>query len=383
MVEFTQEQKDQIKKYVEEYNKWTEKNQNMKEHRDHQNFFQQKLAKENINKLTEDDIRETYNTLWASHIWSNKDWYVDNKILEPNGLAKIKLELKKLLYGEEEISVRYDEFKKNVKGFGPSSLSEILHFIFPSKYCLWNDKPKTVLQFLGIKILPEKFFKYNIQTGAEYKQCIEALKVIKDELEVNGFENPDFIDLDCFLWYVFNTIDFSKEEIPEVKVVEKEKTLKIKSHEDAETILLKIGNMLGYLPYLNLTDRSKIKDKELLNKILIEIPDCFGGRDRNSAKEIDIIWFDMDENPKICLEVEHSTNISSGLQRLSQLKHFNVKFIIVAEEEKRSKFEIEMNKYPYRTMRDKFRFISYEELLDLYETVTNYKQIFNKLFGEE
>jgi len=85
-------------------------------------------------------------------------------LLKPNGLPKIKTELKRLLYGSDDIATRYDHFRDAIKGFGSSSISEILHFVLPKKYCLWNDKPKTILPFLDIKILPEKFFKYNINT---------------------------------------------------------------------------------------------------------------------------------------------------------------------------------------------------------------------------
>jgi len=386
-MELTSEQKNKIESHIAGYNKWPYKQENIETHREHHQFFKTRLMKEKVNSLTEDEFREIYKKLWASNIWSNKDWYIDNKLINPNGLLKIKQELNKLLYGEEEISIRFDDFKRNIKGFGPSSISEILHFVFPDKYCLWNNKPKTVLPYLGIDILPAKLFKYNLQTGSEYQLCINVLGVIKDELMNYGFENPDFIDLDCFLWYIFADVDFDEEEQdddePEVKEKKPKVSLSIESHEDAEEILLKLGKMLGYLPYLNITDRSKINDKKLLNEILGDIPDCFGERDKSSAKNIDVIWFDADENPKICLEVEHSTNVNSGLQRLSQLKHFDVRFIILAEEDKRNKFESEMTKFPYRTMKEKFRFISYEEILDLYETVTSYKQIMNKLFGEE
>lgn len=70
-----------------------------------------------------------------SGFWGNKDWYFDNRLIAPNGLDKIKTELGKLLYGTTDFRTRYDEFRSNVKGFGPSSLTEILHFIFPDKYC--------------------------------------------------------------------------------------------------------------------------------------------------------------------------------------------------------------------------------------------------------
>ena len=45
---------------------------------------------------------------------------------------------------------------------------------------------------------------------------------------------------------------------------------------------------------------------------------------------------------------------------------FDVKFVIVAPEDKRNKFENEMQKFPYRTMKDKYKFVSYEELIAEY-----------------
>lgn len=55
-------------------------------------------------------------------------------------------------------------------------------------------------------------------------------------------------------------------------------------------------------------------------------------------------------------------DISRSLNRLAQLQHIYAKFFIVAPEEERSKFETEMQKYPYRRMRDRYTFISYDEL---------------------
>jgi len=67
-----------------------------------------------------------------------------------------------------------------------------------------------------------------------------------------------------------------------------------------------------------------------------------------------------DENPEYYfeVEVEHTMDIVRSLNRLAQLQHLYVKFFIVAPEERRSKFEAEMEKYPYRRMRDRYRFIS-------------------------
>jgi hypothetical protein len=388
MHQLNEEQKELIRRHTESYKEWAQTKEgkdNLDEHREHNAFFVKKLSKDNIDKIDEAEFRELYKKLWASNIWSNKDWYIDNKLLKPNGLPKIKEELKKLLYGEEGIDARFDRFRENIQGFGPSYISEILHFVFPEKYCLWNDKPKTVLPILKINLLPERFFKYSLQSGEDYAKCIEVLELVKDELGNLGFKNPDFIDVDCLLWYIFNNTDFSetaKEVKEEIRPKEVKTAKQISSHEEMEYYLLKLGELLGYSTYT--VDSSKVFNGVKLGDcaILKDIPDFTGQRDKNSAKEIDVIWFDEEgENPKFCLEVEHTTDITKGLNRLLQLEHFYVTFVIVAPEDKRAKFEIEMNKFPYRRLRERYKFISYDELLEFYEVAQSFRKLKDKLLG--
>ena len=386
MPQLSQEQIALLKKYVESYQKSVatdDGKQNLKVHREHQDFFSNKLSEVNIDKIDEKELREIYKNLWASNIWSNKDWSFENKLLRPNGLPKIKEGLKELLYGNESIDVRFDNFREKVQGFGPSSISEILHFVFPDKYCLWNDKPKTVLPFLKIDLLPDRLIKYNLKSGSDYVQCIEVLELLKNELKNFGFKNPDYIDVDCVLWHVFNLIPATKQK----KVAQTSEEVKpvivgqISSHEEAEYYLLELGKLLGYSTYT--VDGSKIYNQKPLRDYadLNDIPDFAGQRDKNSAREIDVLWFDEDENPKFCLEVEHTTDVTKGLHRLLQLKQFNVTFVIVSDEDRRSKFETEMKKSPFRNLGARYKFISYLELLEFYQVVINYRKLRDRLLG--
>ena len=363
---------------------------NVKEHRDHERYFKQKLAQDHLDKLSESEFRELYKMLWASNIWTNKDWYIDNKLIGPNGIEKIKRELKKLLYGSGEVDASYNEFHKNVKGFGSSSISEILHFVFPNKYCLWNEKPKTVLPFLRLNnLLPEGFFKYQITSGADYLKCVKALGVIKEELK--GYGISDFIDLDIYFWHIFDDIMPTVPTVAPPKPPKQIPTsisipeIKISSHEGAEYYLLELGKILEFLTYVTSRDRSTLFNNKKLGDVaqLAEIPPFAGERDLSSAREIDVIWFGEDENPKYCFEVEHTTDVRIGLNRLAQLQHLYAKFLIVSPEERRSEFEANMRKYPYRGMRGRYKFISYDELASLFETAAPFHQLKTKLLGEE
>jgi len=391
ITELSQEQKSTLEKHGKEFQTWitTDKGrESLKEHREHELFFKDKLSEDNIGKIQENDFADIYKKLWASNVWRNKDWYIQNKLLAPNGIEKIKSELKKLLYSDNNLVERYNEFKSNIKGFGISYLSEILHMVFSEKYCLWNEKPKTVLPALNLDILPERFFKYQINTGEEYFECVQALGLIKNELTKFGVK--DFIDLDVMLWHIYQDIlpTISKELEKEKKELEQsvappETTIKIESHEAAQFHLLELGNMLGYLTYT--ADPSKTYNDRKLGETatLRELPGFAGERDLASARKIDVIWLGLDENPHACFEVEHTTGISPGLSRLSQIKQIRAKFVIVSSEDMRGKFEREMEKYPFRTFRDQYRFISYDELGRLFESALPFYQLKAKLMGED
>lgn len=184
----------------------------IKKHRDHEAWFKEKMSRGNLKTLSSKEFGDIYKRLWASNNWTNKDWAIKHKLIDPNTIENIRTSLSKLLYGDASINIRYNEFRASVKGFGPSSLSEMLHFVFPDKYCLWNDKPKTILQKLELDILPEKFFKRPIKNGAEYSECVRVLGSIKDAMRSYGI--LDFIDLDIMFLYLHSQEPMGEELLP-------------------------------------------------------------------------------------------------------------------------------------------------------------------------
>lgn len=253
MVQLSNEQKVRIKEYTLGFKQFLKSKTGMdwgKEREERGSLFKKILGLENIDNLSEDQFRLVMKSLWATGFWTNKDYPI-NKILEDNGISKIRQELKKLLYDSDSIGKRFDVFRSNVKGVGPSSITEILVFMCPEKCCLWNEKPKNVLPFLGMEnYLPSRVYRYSIN-GSDYEKCIDVLGLIRDEMSLNGIENPDFIDVDFFLAYLFYEV-IPKTEKPSVpsKETPLEATItKIESHEQAEGILLESGNLLGFDTY--------------------------------------------------------------------------------------------------------------------------------------
>jgi hypothetical protein len=81
----------------------------------------------------------------------------------------------------------------------------------------------------------------------------------------------------------------------------------------------------------------------------------------DTARHIDVIWFKGDF-PRYCFEVEHSTSITLGLHRLAELEGLDARFTIVAPVEAKGKFDKEIQKALFRSIKSRFTFKSYDEL---------------------
>ena len=183
------ENKETLQRYGENFNKWLETpkgKEEMTSHSEHENYFKQKMYQKNLTVLSEEDFGEIWKRTWASRMWVNKDWYVKNRLIAANGFEKIRKELITLLYGSHDFAEGYDNFRQNVHGFGVSLLSEFLNMIFPEKFCLWNLTPRRVLPFLGISSIPNDILNSSNPSGSEYKQSMDSLNFIREELVSYG-----------------------------------------------------------------------------------------------------------------------------------------------------------------------------------------------------
>jgi hypothetical protein len=388
LLELSNIQRNKIGEYISGFKRFLVTDSGAKwqqEREERQRLFSRLLDRSTIDDLSSDNFAIIVKSLWATRTWTNKD-YKANQVVTENGIERIRVELKSLIYGEGPVATRYDRFRANVKGLGPSSITEILVFVAPERYSLWNEKPKDVLPFLGMSdLLPERVYKYSI-SGEEYEKCNEVLDLVKKELGKRGINDPDFIDVDFFLAYIFYEV-IPREEPTETQPVTREKepyqrpNIQIETHPHAETLLLELGNMLGFDTYTS--DPSKSHNGTPLSQIakLNEMPQFTHKKILETAREIDVIWF-RDEFPAYCFEVEHTTNVKDGLLRLYQVRHLNAKFYIVAPHEVETKFLTEVAKDPFNQISSRYKFKSYEDLSLMHQIAKEYYQIKSQ-FGIE
>jgi len=235
----TDEQKKKIRKYINIFKSYSvseEYKKDIEDRKKREEFFSEALTKERIETMTEFELGEMITNLWAIGFWTNKE-YIVQKIIADNGLDKIKRELKNLFYGDDPFEKRFERFTKNIKGLGPSSITEILCFFDPKEYGIWNDKARKALRTLGFEnMLPLK--KYQI-SGMEYLKFNEVVKSIADELRKAGFKDADLLIVDYFLYEVW------KNRSPEPPVLEDLEDYPF-DHNEIRDFVRDIGIWLGF-----------------------------------------------------------------------------------------------------------------------------------------
>ncbi len=215
---------------------WAERNE--------RKAYYQSFNKDKLLAMTEEGFLEYVSKLWSMLMWGNKT-YVVNCIIEDNGFAKVKEGIADLLYGSAAIEKRWDSFTKSIKGIGPATMSELLCYINPDEYVIFNKTTILCYSYLDIPDMP----KYNYQyTGKKYAEVCKTAKEISAALKAAGAEDYDLLAVDYFLWDEVLPLAEKKEPGNQVSVVETPKTDKESKslHNEIKDKLVAIGELLGF-----------------------------------------------------------------------------------------------------------------------------------------
>ena len=145
------------------------------------------------------------------------------------------------------------------------------------------------------------------------------------------------------------------------------------THTDIQAKILLIGKWLGYRTFTPDTGKKSRYGKlgDLCSDTLIP-DDYIASRLIDKVRQIDVIWFDQEGSPTHCFEVEHTTDVTKGLLRMFQISKLKIKMFIVADSPLKSKFTREVDKDPFRHVKEFFVFRSYKELQDFFESVKKF-----------
>ncbi len=177
-------------------------------------------------------------------------------------------------------------------------------------------------------------------------------------------------------------------ETPEPQAQNLDSTDAAINHDAAQGMLVTLGKIYGYETFVPVRDQKTRLFQGTRLADLVTVRDCtdiFRGPNLPKIREIDVLWFDEDDYglfPAYAFEVEHTTKIRDGMDRLLKIpRRFPVRlFLIAPTAEEQALFDRLVNQTPFRAYRDRFVFRLYSQLQAVYNACIRHKSA-REVFG--
>lgn len=342
--------------YLERYHQWRNAHQakssdELAERKAHAKEMQ-KFDKARLLKMTAEDFYNLLSPLWAMGMWGNKHYKIDN-LIETNGIELLRVQFANLLYGNDSLAKRWDEFRQKINGVGPAIMSEILNKAFPDECILWNSKTKTGFSVLEVPNTP----KYDsAMDGKMYAYLSECGKKMLSVAKQKGYDDlENLIALDYFIW---QEVQKDIDEPVTIDVVDAPKTKKESGfvHNDIRDKIKDIGECLGF----KATTEVKVA---------------------NGAK-VDAVWeVSIGNMGRIIyvFEVQTSGSIDSLILNLMKAKNNKAVqgIVAVSDAEQLEKIRKEVEALP--GVNNDIKYWNYTEVLEVHEALQKANESINKL----
>ncbi|MHB1664804.1 MAG: DNA methyltransferase [bacterium] len=254
-------------------------------------------------------------------------------IAERNEPTPFQILFNGLLVEISQAGFNLEDFDKNVE----SVLSKYIDNIF---IITKNETTKSG-NFWWFKN-PNEHIKYpNIKLSERVEETIIAFLRRKVSVSLDGVLAEIFIKYPNGLTPDIKTIDsilgkYANKSggkwIYKGNEIEREFT----KHTEMLYYLANIGKKLGFNIFIGLREQpDKFNNIELRNSMdieFLEIISGFNDAQLSRIKWIDMLWLDQNNNIKYALEVENSTNFTSGIQRASNLDNNIPKIMVIPDE---------------------------------------------------
>lgn len=160
-------------------------------------------------------------------------------------------------------------------------------------------------------------------------------------------------------------------------------TNSITDHSAAQGMLVALGNTYGYETFVPKSDQTSRRFQESPLSELVSVRDVstvFSSSNLRQVALIDVLWLEEDEDglfPVAAFEVEHSTRITDGLNRLLKIpKRYSTQLFVVGPTQEEARlFEQRVGQAPFRDHRDRFAFRPYAQLEQLFNAAIRHRAL--------
>jgi len=153
--------------------------------------------------------------------------------------------------------------------------------------------------------------------------------------------------------------------------------------DEIQGMLLSIGKIYGYGVYAPANDRTmrKFNGQPLsaLTDIATDLKPIVGLKKSAVVQRIDVLWFDEDEIdvfPAFGFEIEHTTLIHTGLNRLAEIpRRFHSRLFIIGDDAKdETLFNNLLGQNVYKPLRTRFAFQTFDDVRNLYQAAVSFQK---------
>jgi hypothetical protein len=153
------------------------------------------------------------------------------------------------------------------------------------------------------------------------------------------------------------------------------------NHATAQGMLVVLGQIYGYETFVPTHDQTSAQFQGNNLSNLVTLRDCssiFTGQNLPQIREIDVLWFNEDDHglfPVYAFEIEHTTRVKSGLDRLLKIprRYQMHNYVLGPGEQEHDLFNRYMNQTPFKAYRDRFSFRLYADLDNVYNAAVQHK----------
>ncbi len=241
-------QKQKISQHIPIFQNYlgaSDRDADIKDRQDRIMLYEKLLSPTGLEEMDVLNFSKIIDTLWSYAMWGNKSYLINSTLLVDNKFEDLKRKLKTLLWGDELLALRFDEFRQTTKHFGPATISELLAFTHPGECGLWNKRARNALKLLGFADSFPYLKAYSIN-GEQYVSFNALLKEIGEFLEFSGIGDLDLLGIDYFLFEVQKEVPEIQEVVDVVIGSDVRDHLSDFDHDDAIDQLLIIGQWLGF-----------------------------------------------------------------------------------------------------------------------------------------
>jgi len=154
-------------------------------------------------------------------------------------------------------------------------------------------------------------------------------------------------------------------------------------HAIAQGMLLALGRLYDYETFAPAADRTSRKFQGRPLADLATVTDCSqfcGKTSLPRVRQIDAIWLSEDNEgtyPVYAFEVEHTTMVRSGMDRLVEIpERYKARLFVVAPgEEERRRFSTLVTQNRYRRFRERLSFHDYSQLESVYNAAVEHDEL--------